>query len=231
VRRHQPEAIVLFSSTNKVYGSMDSVVIEENKSRYFAPDFPSGFDESLPLSFESPYGCSKGAIDQYMLDYHRIFGIRTVVFRHSSIYGTRQFSTFDQGWIGWFVQNALSQALKGAPAFTISGNGKQVRDLLCAPDLVSCYFCAVKNIDLAAGHAFNIGGGIENSFSLLELIGFLEEELKCSLAYDQLPARQSDQKVFVADTTKAARLLNWSPQISREVGVRGMIDWVKTLLV
>lgn len=229
VRRHAPHATMVFSSTNKVYGSMLDVALEETPTRYIAPLHPQGFSEELPLSFESPYGCSKGAMDQYMLDYARIFQLKTVVFRHSSIYGTRQFSTFDQGWVGWFVAQALAQRSGTGVPFTISGDGKQVRDLLCAPDLVSCYFAAVEHIEEARGQAFNIGGGMPNSFSLLELFAFLEAELGIALRYQKLAERQSDQKVFVADTAKARRLLHWEPTISREHGVRTMMQWVGEL--
>lgn len=229
VRRHAPEATMVYSSTNKVYGSMDGVQIEESATRHVAPAYPEGFGEEISLSFESPYGCSKGAMDQYMLDYARIFGLRTVVFRHSSIYGTRQFSTYDQGWVGWFVSQAMAQKEGSAAPFTISGDGKQVRDLLCAPDLVSCYFAAVEHIDKARGQAFNMGGGMANSFSLLELFAFLESELGIQLQYTRLPERQSDQKVFVANTAKARTMLGWQPTISREAGVRAMMQWVDTL--
>jgi CDP-paratose 2-epimerase len=147
VRAFCPHTLVLFSSTNKVYGDLHGVRLEEQTTRWVAPEHPHGFDESLPLSFESPYGCSKGAADQYFLDYARIFGLRTIVFRHSSIYGGRQFATFDQGWVGWFCEQALKQRAaaasgKNVEPFTISGDGKQVRDLLHADDLVACYLAA-----------------------------------------------------------------------------------------
>lgn len=228
VRRHAPQAVVMFSSTNKVYGDLESLAFDETPTRYVARDFPGGFPEELPLDFRSPYGCSKGAVDQYMLDYARIYGLSTVVFRHSSICGERQFSTFDQGWVGWFVQQALAQKRGDALPFSIAGNGKQVRDLLFASDLVRCYFGALAHIETAAGHAFNIGGGPHNSLSLLELFAFLERELDVELRFAPFPPRQSDQKVFIADTSKAHRLFDWQPRVGKDEGLRGMIAWVQT---
>ncbi|MFC1566309.1 SDR family NAD(P)-dependent oxidoreductase [bacterium] len=229
VRKYSPETIVFYSSTNKVYGDLEWVKYEENDTRCIAKDFPNGFNENIQLEFHSPYGCSKGAADQYMLDYYRIFGIRTVVFRHSSMFGGRQFSTYDQGWIGWFCQKAIETKngqLK--EPFTISGNGKQVRDVLYADDMVNLYFETIKNIDKAKGHAFNIGGGMSNSLSLLELFDFLEKELNIKLSYEKLPVRESDQKVFVADLTKVENLIGWHPKISREEGIKKMLQWTES---
>lgn len=229
VRLHSPETIVLYSSTNKVYGELDWVRYEEHETRYVAPDYPDGFDETIPLSFCSPYGCSKGTADQYMLDYARMFGLQTVVFRHSSMYGGRQFATYDQGWIGWFCQKAIDvkQAQqKGLPAplFTISGNGKQVRDVLHAEDIIQLYLAAVANIDQSSGQAFNIGGGMENSLSLLELFTLLEELLDVQLTYEKLSSRQSDQKVFTADISKAKRI-GWYPKVNLRNGISRMVEW------
>jgi len=228
-RKYAPEAIITYSSSNKVYGDFDWIDFEETETRYKAKGFDNGFDEKLPLDFQSPYGCSKGATDQYMLDYAKMFGLRTVVFRHSSIFGGRQFSTTDQGWVGWFVKQALDiKNNKATEPFTISGSGKQVRDILFADDLISCYFSAIGNIATTAGKAYNIGGGMENSLSLLELFQMLEREQNIKMVYKQLPWRQSDQKVFVADIAKATRDFNWIPQISSLEGVRKMIGWVNS---
>lgn len=230
VRKHSPHSIITYSSTNKVYGDLEWAQIREEPTRYVASDYPQGFPETIGLDFQSPYGCSKGAVDQYMLDYARLFGVRTVVFRHSTIFGGRQFSTFDQGWVGWFVQQAVDTARgKLKEPFTISGTGKQVRDVLFASDLVDCYFGAVQAIDKTRGQAFNMGGGIENSLSLLELFAILEDELKIKLNYRQLPWRASDQRVFVADTSKAQKLFGFKPKVDKYTGVREMIAWVKQL--
>ena len=230
VRLHYPEAITLYSSTNKVYGDLEWVHYEEGITRYTTPAYPAGFDESIPLSFESPYGCSKGSADQYMLDYARMFGLRTMVFRHSSMYGGRQYATYDQGWIGWFCIQAIESAKHPYHhVFTISGNGKQVRDVLHVDDLVALYRnCAVPHISQGAGQAFNIGGGINQSLSLLELLAWLERYLGTPLHYQQLPPRSSDQKVFVANCTRATNLLGWTPTISTEEGIPNMLDWLQT---
>jgi len=227
-RQFSPESIIIYSSTNKGYGDLEYVEYEETQTRYIAKDYPFGFDEKISLDFHSPYGCSKGAADQYMLDYNRIFDLKTVVFRHSSIFGIRQFGTFDQGWVSWFIQKAietLNQTIQ--EPFTISGNGKQVRDVLFAEDLINCYFGAINHIDKIKGNAFNIGGGIENSLSLLELFMFLEKELEIKLNYQMLSWRESDQKVFVADIRKAKNLFEWYPQINQVQALQKMIQWVK----
>jgi len=228
LRKFAPEAVVIYSSTNKVYGDLDTYEYIETETRYETKGVEYGFDENVPLDFRSPYGCSKGAADQYMLDYARNFGIRTIVFRHSSIFGGRQFSTYDQGWVGWFVGQALlAQVGKHENAFTISGDGKQVRDILFASDLINCYFSAVDAVKKCSGNAFNIGGGMGNSLSLLELFSLLEEELNINLTYEKLPWRSNDQKVFVADIRKATSTFNWQPLIDKKAGLQKMIQWVK----
>jgi len=229
VRQHSPNSIVAYSSTNKVYGDLEWANTTEKNLRYICPDFPDGFDEKTPLEFHSPYGCSKGGADQYVLDYARIFDLKTIVFRHSSIFGIRQYSTFDQGWIGWFLSQALLQKENpNTDPFTISGNGKQVRDVLFSDDLVDCYFKAIDSISISRGQAYNIGGGIKNSLSLLELFEFLENSLDIKLKYSELPWRSSDQKVFVADTKKSQSQFGWEPKTSRNDGLSHMLDWVKT---
>jgi len=228
VRKFSPETVVIYSSTNKVYGDLEQFDYLEKDTRYEVAGLKTGFDERVNLDFRSPYGCSKGAADQYVLDYSRNFDLRTIVFRHSSIFGGRQFSTYDQGWVGWFVQQALLKAANGlTEPFEISGNGKQVRDVLFATDLIACYFKAVENADRCSGEAFNIGGGMSNSLSLLELFKILEEKLNVSLEYDILPWRSNDQKVFVADITKAKTFFDWSPQVDKLTGIEKMISWVR----
>lgn len=233
-RRHSPHALVAFSSTNKVYGDLKHLRYVVKATRFAVPEFPRGFDESLPLDFASPYGCSKGAADQYFRDWHRNYGLRTVVFRHSSIYGGRQFATFDQGWIGWFCEQAVAQkksfnAGKTPEAFTISGTGKQVRDVLHAQDLIALYLAAYEKRNKIAGEIFNIGGGMENSLSLLELFALLREllGLRAELRFKKLPRRQSDQDFFVADISKAAKLLGFKPKMDKRRGIASMLDWVR----
>ncbi len=228
VRQHAPDATVVYSSTNKVYGDLEQYTYVETDTRYQCVEHPNGINEQTQLSFHSPYGCSKGAADQYMLDYARIFGLKTVVFRHSSMYGGRQFATYDQGWVGWFCQKTVetSNGLLKVP-FTISGTGKQVRDVLHADDMKRLYMAAVHHIDGAKGQAFNVGGGIENSLSLLELFALLEQIAKVKLRYTKLPVRESDQRVFVSDLAKVKRILNWQPMVSAQEGVARMVEWVR----
>jgi CDP-paratose 2-epimerase len=159
-----------------------------------------------------------------------MFGIRTVVFRHSSMYGGRQFATYDQGWIGWFCQKAV-ETKRGnlKEPITVSGTGKQVRDVLYVDDMIAIYFDAVKKIDSAQGQAFNIGGGVKNSLSLIELFLFLEKELDIQLNYINLPARESDQRVFIANISKAKRCIGWEPTVGFDLGISQMINWVSEL--
>ena len=229
VRQHTPQAVVIYSSTNKVYGDLEQYTYQETESRFECIEHPNGFDERTPLDFHSPYGCSKGAADQYVLDYARIFGLKTVVFRHSSMYGGRQFATYDQGWIGWFCRKA-AEIRAGTPEedFTISGTGKQVRDVLHADDMKRLYMAAVGRIEQARGQVFNIGGGIQNSLSLLELFTMLKEQLNIKMSFTRLPERESDQRVFVADIAKAQQLLNWRPLVGAQEGVVRMLKWVSS---
>ena len=228
VRLHSPSTIVLYSSSNKVYGSLESVKAVEAETRYILPDYPQGLDESTPLNGLSPYGCSKLAADQYVQDFYRIYGLSTVVFRHSSMYGGRQFATYDQGWVGWFCQKALeAKALTGKP-FSISGNGKQVRDVLYADDLIQVYKLAAKHIEVTKGRVYNIGGGMQNSLSLLELFKLLEELLDTRVAYYQIEWRQGDQKVFVADNSAASRDFEWAPKTDKVYGIQKTLEWCQT---
>jgi CDP-paratose 2-epimerase len=228
VRRECAGATIVYSSSNKVYGELAGLELKEEAHRYSPVNFPDGIDENAPLDFQTPYGCSKGAADQYMLDYARVFNLNTVVFRHSTIFGGRQFATFDQGWVGWFCQQALETKRDPTRApFTISGDGKQVRDLLFVDDCVDCYFAAADRIAEARGHAFNIGGGMANSSSLLELFEMLETELKVKLKYERLPWRHSDQKFFVANNAKARSLLNWQPRITKRDGILRTLEWAR----
>lgn len=230
LRLHCKTASLIYSSTNKVYGDLEEMTYRETASRYECVEAPNGFDENLRLQFASPYGCSKGAADQYVLDYARMYGLKTVVFRHSSIFGTRQFSTFDQGWVGWFVGEFLRRANNPSSRgeeITVAGNGKQVRDVLFAGDLVTCYHSALANIGRLGGEVFNIGGGIGNSISILELFSWLGKHLDVAVNVKHLAPRSSDQKFFVADITKAREKFGWSPVINREQGLAEMVAWVR----
>lgn len=231
VRKFSPESAIVYSSTNKVYGDLEWTEYTESSTRFITPMYPQGFPENIPLEFHSPYGCSKGAADQFMLDAHRIFGIKTVVFRHSSMYGGRQFATVDQGWIGWFCQKAVETKMnKSLGPFDISGTGKQVRDVLHAKDMISLYFNTLTKINNMAGNAFNIGGTYENSLSLIELFNFLEEQLDVRLKFSNIQPRISDQRVFVADISKVNLVSGWSPKVSVRTGLIEMINWIEELI-
>lgn len=235
-RAYSPEALIAYSSTNKVYGDLEHLHYVEADTRYTLPDYPNGLDESLPLDFSTPYGCSKGAADQYVRDWSRVYGLKTVVFRHSSIYGGRQFATFDQGWVGWFCQKAAEQQAqqlegKALTPFTISGTGKQVRDVLHADDLIALYDTAFQKRDSVSGEIFNIGGGLENSLSLLELLSLLAEIVELpALDFTPIERRQSDQDFFVADLSKITAATGWRPQVTAKQGISGMVEWVKRVV-
>lgn len=228
IRKYSPDTAVFYSSTNKVYGDLEQYTYLETDTRYICNEFPKGYDESVPLDFRSPYGCSKGAADQYMLDYHRIFGLKTTVFRHSSMYGGRQFATYDQGWVGWFCQKAIEKYEDASVSpFTISGTGKQVRDILHADDMIALYYSSLENVDKVCGSAYNIGGSMKQSLSLLELFNMLEDILGIKMNYEQLPVRVSDQKVFVADTTKITERTGWIAKVTARDGVEQMVEWIR----
>ena len=226
VRQYTPRTAVIYASSNRVYGNLAHLDLVEAETRYMPRVNQLGVDESIAIEFHTPYGCSKGAADQYMLDYARGFGLNTVVLRHSTIYGGRQFATIDQGWIGWFCRQALeAKRNPERQPFTVSGDGKQVRDLLHVSDAVRCYVAAYEHIVVARGHAFNIGGGMENSMSLLELLRFLEDRLETKISYTHGPWQPSDQKFFVADNTKASSLISWTPRITRAEGLETVLAW------
>jgi CDP-paratose 2-epimerase len=221
VRLCCPQAILLNASTNKVYGGMEDVRIDQANGRYRYADLPQGVSEERPLDFHSPYGCSKGAGDQYVRDYARIYGLRTVTFRQSCIYGTRQFGVEDQGWVAWFT---IAAAL-GLP-ITIYGDGKQVRDVLHVDDLIDCYLRAVTRIERVSGQAYNIGGGPSNTMSLLELLDYLEVLAGRPIPRQFAGWRPGDQPVFICDLTKAEAELGWSPKTAVEEGVAALWSWV-----
>jgi len=215
--------IVLYASTNKVYGGMDDVELVEKPTRWEYRDLPYGASEERPLDFHSPYGCSKGAGDQYVRDYYRIYGLPSVVLRQSFIYGLRQFGIEDQGWVAWFVIAALT----GRP-IAIYGDGKQVRDLLFVDDLLELYDAAIANIQVSAGQVYNVGGGIENTLSIWQECGpLLERLLGHPIPVTRGDWRPGDQRVFVADSRKAGAELSWQPKVGVEEGVRRLVEWVK----
>jgi len=218
---HKPP--VLYASTNKVYGELENLAVEEGETRYHFKGLEAGVNESQLLDFHSPYGCSKGAADQYVHDFHRMYDLPTVVFRQSCIYGPHQFGIEDQGWVAWFVIAAVT----GRP-ITIYGDGKQVRDLLYVDDLLDVYDAALDQIDQAAGQIYNIGGGNQYSLSIWKEFGpLLEQELGKPIPVSWEDWRPGDQKVFVADIEKARQELGWEPETSPEEGIRRLFDWVR----
>ncbi len=221
-RRTDPPPAVFFTSTNKVYGALEQLGMEQRGNRYAYRDC-TGVDESCPLDFHSPYGCSKGAADQYVRDYARIYDLPTVVFRMSCIYGTRQFGNEDQGWLAHFV----IATLKNRPLI-IYGNGKQVRDVLFVDDLVRAFRMAHANIKTTAGQVYNIGGGAANTIAIWTELGPLLQELHGSLppiTYGEW--RPGDQPIYVSNSAKAARDFGWQPTIGVREGVSRLYDWAR----
>lgn len=221
-RASKNNPVVLYASTNKVYGGMDDVKVVEKATRYEYEGLPLGNPESQPLDFHSPYGCSKGAGDQYVRDYHRIYGLPTVVLRQSCIYGTRQFGVEDQGWVAWFVIAAVT----GRP-ISIYGDGKQVRDILFVDDLLDMYDLAIANIHRCAGQVYNVGGGPDKTIAIwTEFAPLLEKLAGKSLPISRGDWRPGDQKVYISDIRKAEKELGWSPKVGVAEGVRRLYDWV-----
>lgn len=222
-RLSKKQPIVFYASTNKVYGGMETVPVRETETRYEYVDLPEGIPETQPLDFHSPYGCSKGAGDQYTRDYHRIYGLPTVVFRQSCIYGPRQFGIEDQGWVAWFIIALLT----GKP-ITIYGNGKQVRDLLHVEDLLDAYDAALERIDVAAGQIYNIGGGAENTLSVWkELQPILEGLNGGEIGVKWGAWRPGDQWIYVSDTRKARTELGWQPRVTVKAGIPLLFQWAR----
>lgn len=222
-RLTERQPIVLYASTNKVYGGMENVAIEETGSRYRYAELTLGIPESMPLDFHSPYGCSKGSGDQYVHDYHRIYALPTVVLRQSCIYGPRQFGIEDQGWVAWFA----IAALKNFP-ITIYGDGKQVRDLLYIDDLLDCYDAAIEKIDQSSGRIYNVGGGPHNTISIWKEFGpILERLLDKKISVDWAHWRPGDQRIFISDISKAGQELSWEPRINVEEGITRLVEWLR----
>lgn len=218
VRMHCPEAVLIYASTNKVYGDLNGLHLQEHENSYSLGG-DGGVTEEQPLDFHSPYGCSKGAADQYVVDYGRIYGMRTVSLRQSCIYGPRQFGIEDQGWVAWFCI-----AAELGKAITIFGNGKQSRDLLHVDDLVAAYETIITNADKVAGKAFNVGGGREHVLSVNQLVDMLGDNLSSITFAEERPG---DQKVFVSDNSKLRLVTGWTPGKGVAEGVADLRAWIK----
>lgn len=220
MRNAKSKAAALYTSTNKVMGELLYIPVIEKEKRYIYEGV-KGVDENFPLDFHGPYGCSKGSGDQYFIDYARIFGLNTVVFRQSGIYGPHQFGIEEQGWLAWFC-NAI---LFGKPV-TIFGNGKQVRDVLYVDDVIRAYDAALTDIKKTRGKAYNIGGGSNFSLSLWELFDILEKITKKKFNYKFGPWRPGDQKVYISDISRAKKEFGWSPTVSPKEGIKKLYNWI-----
>jgi CDP-paratose 2-epimerase len=222
VRRYCPEAVFIFASTNKVYGKIAGAACELRGAHYAYTDRPHGISESEPLDFLSPYGCSKGAADQYTLDFARIYQIPATSFRQSCIYGPRQFGVEDQGWMAWFVIASLL-----GRDITIYGDGKQVRDVLYVDDLVRAYEAAIRAPDKVAGQAFNVGGGPGQVLSLLDLVSVLEHRFRRKIPVRWDDWRPGDQRVYISDIRKLHQSLAWKPEVGVPAGIKHLTNWVE----
>lgn len=230
IRRFVPSAVALYSSTNKVYGSLEGFVLKELDDRYELEGYPDGIDEQTPLDFHSPYGVSKGALDQYFHDYARIYGLKTIVCRQSCIYGTRQFGNEDQGWVAWFMLANLREQ-----PITIYGNGKQVRDLLWIDDLIDLYeqlYVTACGADsgLVNGKCFNIGGGRSNAVSIMNMLHMIERLTGKKFDISYSDTRSGDQGYFVADMKNVRTATGWTPQTGVSQGLSKLFDWIKTIV-
>ena len=222
-RLSERDPIFIYSSTNKVYGGMDDVEVVEEATRWRYKDLIAGCPETQPLDFHSPYGVSKGAGDQYTRDYSRIYGLRSVVFRQSCIYGPRQFGIEDQGWLAWMTIAAVT-----GRRITVYGDGKQVRDVLHVNDLLNAYDAAIERIERATGQVYNVGGGPRNMLAVWAEFGpILERLLGRNIEVVRADWRPGDQRVFYADFRKAKRELDWEPKIDLEEGIEMLFEWVK----
>ena len=220
VRAKAPRLTVLYASTNKVYGAIEHEDVQRSGERYAYTARPAGIDESCPLDFHSPYGCSKGAGDQYVRDYSRIYGLRTVVFRQSCIYGPRQFGFEEQGWVAWFTIAALLSS-----PITVYGDGYQTRDLLWVDDLCDLYLAAIARPDSVAGRVYNVGGGPMTARSVREVLAQLEATIGQPIAPRFGNWRQGDQRVFVADIARIRKDLGWVPKTLPQDGIPQLVKW------
>ena len=218
IRKFSPKSTLINLSSNKVYGKIEKIKLNEKKLRYVSSDL---VDEKYPLNFESPYGCSKGAADQYVIDYAKLYNLKTVSLRLSCVYGENQWGTEDQGWIAWFIKCALHNN-----KIKLFGTGKQVRDVLHVSDLTNLIYLCVKKINSIKGHAFNIGGGPKNTLSLLELINKIEIKLKTKINFSFKKERFGDQKFFVNNLSKIKKMTGWYPKVSVNNGLNKYIYWI-----
>ena len=223
IRRSDNKPMMIYASTNKVYGNMDHAEVMLTDAGYRYKQYGTGIAEHHGVDFHSPYGCSKGAADQYVRDYARMYGLPTVVFRQSCIYGPHQFGVEDQGWVAWFVISSLL----GRP-ITIYGDGQQVRDVLHVEDLARLYEAAIRNPEKVSGRIYNVGGGAKQVFSVLGAIGRLEKVLNKKIPYSFSEWRPGDQKVYISHIDKIKQDIGWEPEISFDRGLKTLVAWAKS---
>ena len=222
IRINKLNSKLIYTSTNKVYGNLNYIKLGKNKERYFFKNLKKGINENFNTDFHSPYGCSKGAADQYVNDYSRIYNIDGYVLRQSCVYGTNQFGIEDQGWVSWFI---IASVLK--KRFKVYGDGKQVRDILHIDDLNNLYFkIASYKKKIKGNRIFNVGGGSKFSLSLLELFKILKKDRRLKLRYSYHKERKGDQKIFISDNSRITKNFKWSPKIDQIKGTKALIDWV-----
>ena len=220
IRDKAPDCHIIYASTNKVYGNLSDIPLVEKETRYWFEDNILGVNENTNLDFYSPYGCSKGAADQYILDYNRIYNIKSTCLRQSCIYGQYQNGTEDQGWVAWFMKAYL-----GNEDITIYGDGKQVRDVLYVDDLINCYDAIISK---SITGCFNVGGGHNNTLSLIETLDWMKQNIPNSstnISYDI--TRPGDQQIFVSDNTKLKKLIGWEPTINITNGFTKLLTYLK----
>lgn len=222
VRQSSKKPMVIYASTNKVYGGLEHIGVEEGEKRYSFAGGLQGVTEETPLDFHSPYGCSKGAADQYVRDYSRLYGFDTVVLRQSCIYGPHQMGIEDQGWVAWFMIATMFKR-----PITIYGNGKQVRDLLYVDDLVAAYDTCIEHRKTVSGHVFNMGGGPSNTLSLLEFLAFLKDDLGMEVEYSYGDTRPGDQPMFISDNSTFEQMTGWITKTNTATGIANLLEWLK----
>ncbi|MBM3231158.1 SDR family NAD(P)-dependent oxidoreductase [Candidatus Peregrinibacteria bacterium] len=222
VRQSKKRPSVIYASTNKVYGGLEDIGVDEGDQRYSFSGGLSGVSETQLLDFHSPYGCSKGAADQYVRDYARLYDMKTVVLRQSCIYGPHQMGIEDQGWVAWF----MIASLFGKPV-QIYGNGKQVRDLLYVDDLVDAYELCVEKMDALSGQVFNMGGGAGNTLSLLEFMDLLKNDLHMDIRYSFGKTRPGDQPIFISNNDKFTKKTGWKPRMDVRTGIGNLLQWLQ----
>jgi CDP-paratose 2-epimerase len=222
IRAVAPLAMTVFASTNKVYGGLEQWKLEKRGARWLPEGSVKGVDEKEILDFHSPYGCSKGAADQYVRDYARVYGLRTVVLRQSCVYGAHQYGNEDQGWVAHFVHSVLDQR-----PITIFGDGFQVRDLLDVRDLCRLYLACLANFERVNGQVFNVGGGPDNARSVIEVLHGIEQLMETDANYTYDDWRPGDQLYYVSDIARLEQSIGWRPAVPFEKGLEHLVAWVR----